>query len=85
MPLTYTAAATADKAIKRSLNLIRDTQPSIGRIERPQDGQVYQYYLQSVLLDTGEHPFLGGKTDIITLGAEEPRHERDFFSRFFDW
>ncbi len=50
-----------------------------------QDGQVYQYYLQSVLLDTGEHPFLGGKTDIITLGAEEPRHERDFFSRFFDW
>ncbi len=50
-----------------------------------QEGQVYRYYLQSVRLDTGENPFLGGKTDVITLGESQPRRGRDFFSHFFGW
>lgn len=53
--------------------------------ETAQAGQAYRYYLQSVRLDTGEHPFLGGKTDVISLEPKPPRREGDFFSRFFGW
>ena len=53
--------------------------------ETAQAGQAYRYYLQSVRLDTGEHPFLGGKTDEISLEPKPPRREGDFFSRFFGW